>query len=88
MFPTDHMKALIEAAVAGKTTLSRSSSTARRKASKVYETLAVIGRRIEPGAEDELEDAREAPGLACCARWPVTISYFKAGRRATRRRST
>ena len=45
---------------------------------KVYDTLAVIGRRIEPGAGNIEEPARQ-DGLARLARWPMTISYFLVG---------
>ena len=65
-FPSAHMKCLVEAARAGETTLN------------VYDTLAVIGRRIEPGPV-EAEPASTHEALAKTARWPVTLSYFGPG---------
>ncbi len=40
---------------------------------------AVIGRRIDPGAGANLEGAAKQESLSKLARWPMTISYFKAG---------
>jgi hypothetical protein len=47
---------------------------------KVYDTLGLIGRRIEPGAEAQLEEAVRQDALAKTPRWPVTISYFEEGK--------
>ena len=55
LFPSDHMKRLIAAARAGETTFSIKVFDGSDDGHKVYDTLAVIGRRIEPGAEEAIE---------------------------------
>jgi EipB-like len=79
VFPTAHMRRLVEAARAGQTTLSVKVFDGSEDGRKVYDTLAVIGRRVEPGRVDALEAAAHQEGLAKLARWPVTLSYFTAG---------
>jgi hypothetical protein len=80
VFPTAHMRRLVEAARAGQTTLGVKVFDGSEDGRKIYDTLAVIGRRIEPGRVDALEAAAHQEGLAKLARWPVTLSYFTAGR--------
>ena len=41
---------------------------------KIYHSLSVIGRRIEP--DKTVDDAAADKDFANLARWPVTISYF------------
>ena len=78
LFPSAHMKRLIEAARLGETTISVKVFDGSDDGRKVYDTLAVIGRRIEPGpVEGEPASGHEA--LAKTARWPVTLSYFAPG---------
>jgi hypothetical protein len=79
VFPTAHMRRLVEAARAGQTTVSIKVFDGSEDGRKVYDTLAVIGRRIEPGNVNALEAAAQQEGLAKLARWPVTLSYFTAG---------
>lgn len=79
VFPTAHMRRLIEIARAGGTTLNIKVFDGSEDGRKVYDTLAVIGRRIEPGNVGALEAAAHQEGLAKLARWPVTLSYFTAG---------
>jgi len=79
VFPTAHMRRLVEAARAGQTTLSVKVFDGAEDGRKVYDTLAVIGRRIEPGRVDALEATAHQERLAKLARWPVTLSYFTAG---------
>ena len=78
LFPTAHMKRLIAAARAGDTTLNAKVFDGSDDGRKVYDTLAVIGRRIAPGAGD-VETAARQDGLARLPRWPVTLSYFAPG---------
>ena len=84
---------LIEAARAGKNLLEIAVYDGSESGEKIYQSLSVIGKRIEP--EKKPEDAAAGKdALAGLARWPVTISYFdklakKADEsRASRRRST
>ncbi len=81
VFPTEHLKRLIEAGRRGETTLSVRVYDGSNKGDKVYDTLGLIGRRIEPGAaQASLEDAVRKDNLASVARWPITISYFEEGK--------
>jgi hypothetical protein len=79
VFPSEHLKRLIEAGRAGKTTLEIRLYDGSDDGKKIYDTLAVIGRRIDPGAGANLEGAAKQESLSKLARWPMTISYFKAG---------
>lgn len=80
VFPNTQMRDLIAAARAGKTTVAMKLFDGSDDGRTVYETLSVIGKRIEPGQIDGLEEPARQEGLAKLARWPVTMSYFKPGR--------
>jgi hypothetical protein len=75
VFPTEHMRLLIEAARTGQTLLETAVYDGSESGEKIYQSLSVIGKRIDP--EKKLEDAAVGKdALAGLARWPVTISYF------------
>ena len=75
VFPTEHMRLLIEAARAGKTLLEVNVYDGSETGEKVYQSLSVIGKKIEP--DKKIDDAAAGNNvLAGLARWPVTISYF------------
>lgn len=74
IFPTDHMRRIIEAARAGKSVLELAVYDGSETGEKVYDTLTVIGRPIAPDAGKSADAADAA--LAGLQRWPVTISYF------------
>lgn len=78
MFPTAQMKALIEAAKAGKSTLETRVYDGSEKARKAYDTFAVIGKSVDVGTA-EAEEPLRAAGWDKVARWPVSISYFEEG---------
>jgi hypothetical protein len=75
VFPTEHMRLLIEAAHAGKNLLEIAVYDGSESGEKVYQSLSVIGRRIEPDKRPE-DAAADKDQLAGLPRWPVTISYF------------
>jgi hypothetical protein len=75
VFPTEHMRLLIDAARAGKTLLEVAVYDGSESGEKIYQSLSVIGRRIPPDAKPE-DAAAGKDELAGLARWPVTISYF------------
>jgi envelope integrity protein B len=75
-FPTDHMRRIIEAAQAGQTLLEVDVFDGSENGEKVYQSLTVIGRRIEPDEKNPTDAAAGQALLAGLARWPVTISYF------------
>ena len=75
VFPTEHMRLLIEAAHAGRTLLEVAVYDGSESGEKIYQSLSVIGQRIEPDKKPE-DAAADKDALAGLARWPVTISYF------------
>jgi EipB-like len=76
VFPTEHMRRIIEAARAGKSILNFPVYDGSESGQKLYDTLTVIGKAIPPGTQPPDDAAAEVPALAKLTRWPVTISYF------------
>jgi len=76
VFPTEHMVRAIKAARAGKTILNFPVYDGSDTGDKVFNTLTVIGKKLEPGERNHDDAAAHEPTLAKVARWPVTISYF------------
>ncbi|PTM43279.1 cell envelope integrity EipB family protein [Bosea sp. 124] len=76
LFPNAQMKAVIQAARAGQSTLNVRLYDGANGGKDVYETLSVIGRRIEA---KPVETPLLRPEFEKLARWPVTMSYFKVG---------
>src|SRR5581483_1660809 len=82
VFPTEDMRLLIEAARAGKTLLEVNVYDGSETGEKIYQSLSVIGKKIEP--EKKLDDAAAGNDvLSGLARWPVTISYFDKAAKKT-----
>jgi hypothetical protein len=79
VFPTEHVRRVIEAAEAGKTLLELSVFDGSESGDKVFSTLAVIGNVIPPGEKLPDDAAAGNAMLAGLKRWPVTISYFEQG---------
>jgi EipB-like len=79
IFPTEHLKRLVEAGRKGQSTLSVKVYDGSDDGKKIYDTLALVGRRIEPGARSDLEEATRQEALERVPRWPVTVSYFADG---------
>jgi len=75
VFPTEHMRLLIDAAHRGESLLEVAVYDGSEQGEKIYQSLSVIGKRVAPEKkpEDAAADRNELAGLA---RWPVTISYF------------
>ncbi len=61
VFPSEHLKRVIRAARAGQTTLNIPIYDGSDDGKQLYDTLAVIGRRIAPGALDNVERPRATP---------------------------
>jgi hypothetical protein len=76
VFPTEHLRRIIEAAEAGKSLLELSVFDGSESGEKVFSTLAVIGRVINPGEKLPDDAAAGNATLAGLRRWPVNISYF------------
>ncbi|WP_046863324.1 cell envelope integrity EipB family protein [Microvirga massiliensis] len=79
IFPTEHLKTVIAAARAGRSNVIVKVYDGSDNGMKVYDTLALIGHRIEPGSRPGMEEPAQKEPLASLPRWPVTISYFTTG---------
>jgi EipB-like len=77
VFPTDHMRRIIEAAREDKKILELPVFDGSEKGEKVYNTLTVIGAAIAPNERVPTDAAAREPALAALKRWPVTVSYFE-----------
>jgi hypothetical protein len=76
VFPTEHVRRIIEAARAGKTLLQVAVYDGSDNGQKVYDSLSVIGRAIAPGDQNPDDATAGQAALGKLTRWPVTISYF------------
>jgi hypothetical protein len=76
IFPSDHMRRVIAAARDGKPLLEAAVYDGSETGEKVYNTLTVIGRVIEPDQTQPTDAAAGQAALAQVKRWPVSISYF------------
>ena len=77
VFPTDHLRRIIEAAREGKHLLEIKVYDGSETGTKIFDTNTVIGKVITGAVDDA---ARDVPDLATTKRWPVTISYFEEGK--------
>ena len=76
VFPTDHMRRIIEAAREGKSILEFPVYDGSETGEKVYHTLTVIGLVIAPDERVPTDAAAGKQALAGLKRWPVSVSYF------------
>jgi EipB-like len=76
VFPTEHMRRIIDAAKEGKTLLELPVYDGSENGEKTYSTLTVIGKEIPPDEKKPDDAAAGKAALAQLRRWPVTISYF------------
>lgn len=76
VFPTEHMRLIIDAARAGKTILELPVFDGSESGEKIYSTMTVIGHPIAPDQKVPTDAAAAKSELAGMTRWPVTISYF------------
>jgi hypothetical protein len=76
VFPTEHMRRIIEAAQEGKSILELPVYDGSENGEKVYSTMTLIGREIAPNEKVPTDAAAGQAALAGLKRWPVTISYF------------
>jgi hypothetical protein len=76
VFPTEHVRRILAAAVAGKKILELKVYDGAETGEKLYNTLSVIGPVIAPGTVPQDATAK-IPGFAKLRRWPVSISYFE-----------
>ena len=76
VFPTEHVRRIIEAAREGKSILEFPVFDGSETGEKVYNTLTVIGREIAADQKMPTDAAAGQKALAGMKRWPVTVSYF------------
>ena len=76
VFPTEHMRRIIEAAEEGKNILELPVDDGSENGEKVYSTMTLIGHEIAPNEKVPTDAAAGQAALAGLKRWPVTISYF------------
>lgn len=80
LFPTAHLRALIEAAERGERLFAADVFDGSESGDKIYETTAVIGnRRDDVPATAAAADGDALPAIRAIGDlpyWPVTISYF------------
>jgi EipB-like len=76
VFPTEHVRRIIDAARGGKSILEFPVYDGSEKGEKIYNTLSVIGRMIPPNERLPTDAAAGQQALAGLGRWPVTVSYF------------
>jgi hypothetical protein len=82
VFPTEHVRRIIQAARSGQTILEFPIYDGSETGEKVYNSLTVIGREIGPGERDLADAASGNKVLAGLRRWPVTVSYFERNKPA------
>ncbi|HEY6257060.1 MAG TPA: cell envelope integrity EipB family protein, partial [Xanthobacteraceae bacterium] len=82
VFPTEHVRRIIEAAHAGKTILEFPVYDGSEKGEKIYNTLTVVGRMIPPNERIPTDAAAGQQALSGLNRWPVTVSYFDRASKA------
>jgi len=78
VFPTDHLRRILASAEEGKNLLELAVYDGSETGEKVYETTTIIGRPISAPV---VEQAAHIPQLENLKRWPVSISYFEAGKK-------
>ncbi len=79
IFPTEHMRRIIEAARAGRSILEVPVYDGSESGEKTYNTLTVIGKPIAPESRPDDPTGKDA-AFAGKQRWPVRISYFDKGK--------
>ena len=84
VFPTQQIQRIIEAARAGKSLLELTVYDGSDNGEKVYNTLSVIGQPI-PGDRSiaSPDPSTESAAMKSLTRWPVTVSYYDRGAKAT-----
>lgn len=80
IFPTEHMRRLIQAARQGERTLQVRVFDGSEGGEKVYDTVAAIGRQIDEADRNRLEPVLASSAQAKVRRWPVSITYFEEGK--------
>ncbi len=78
LFPTEHIRHILAAARAQETVLVARVYDGSGDGSKIFETTSFIGKPIATAVK---EKPAQIDALKNMRRWPVTISYFEAGKK-------
>lgn len=78
LFPTEHLRKIVAAAVAGEPLLEARVFDGTGDGEKVFDALAIIGKAT---TEAPQEKAAQVDALKNMRRWPVAISYFDLGKK-------
>jgi hypothetical protein len=78
LFPTEHLRRIVETAMAGEHLLEARIFDGTGDGEKAFDTLTVIGK---PTTEPPQEKAARVNELKNMSRWPVAISYFDLGKK-------
>ena len=76
VFPTEHVRRIIDAAREGKTLLQLAVYDGSDSGEKLYDTLTVIGKALTPDQHQPGDATAGKEAFKGMTRWPVTISYF------------
>ena len=79
VFPVTHLRMLIEQALKGERFLSVKVFDGSDGGGKLYDTTAIIGKEIDAGSDDRIDQVMRQAKLNELRRWPVTLSYFNSG---------
>ena len=80
LFPTEHLRKILEAARAGRKTLLEPIYDGSDTGQKVFDTFTVIGSATTIPANDP---SGSLDAMKSVRRWPVAISYFEQGKNDT-----
>ncbi|MGJ0512664.1 cell envelope integrity EipB family protein [Methylocystis sp.] len=78
LFPTEHLRKIVETAAAGEQLLEARVFDGTGDGEKAFDTLTVIGK---PTTEPPQEKVARVNALNDIRRWPVAISYFDLGKK-------
>jgi hypothetical protein len=79
-FPMQHASTLVQAAKSGVKLFAANLYDGSEKGEKYYLTNTVIGKKYAPGAKAFAASLKGADRLQGIDSWPMTISYFEAGK--------
>lgn len=79
-FPMQHASTLVQAAKTGVKMFTANLYDGSEKGEKYYLTNTIIGGKYGTGAAASLGTFKGSDKLAAIASWPMTISYFDAGK--------
>lgn len=79
-FPMQHASTLVQAAKSGVKMFTANLYDGSEKGEKYYLTNTIIGKKFGTGPDASLGTFKGADQLAKVESWPMTISYFDAGK--------